>query len=502
MNTKTILLPLISGLVLALPVEAKAESMPANFKDLWAIIQKQQKEIETLKAKAQETEHLKQEVEQLRASGTAAGPDAKPGQSAQSPVGKTPAANSSASSANSRGKTPVEQKTDILAAEVEKLKTNLVIPEKREYKTEYGFGPAASEVYRVNRGLSIGGYGEWFYSNYSGSGSKNVKDTFDMARAVIYVGYKFNDWIVLNNEIEFEHGSTGEGDEKKGEVSVEFSQLDFFLHKAANVRAGLMLVPMGFINEIHEPTTFHGNRRPSVERYIIPTTWREMGVGLFGEIVPGLQYRVYAMNSLNAKGYTSAGIRDGRQSGTFALSEDFAFTGRLDYTPSFLPGALFGFSTFLGDAGQDENFMGQKVNAFTQLYEGHIQWRYKGLEFRTLGAYGQIGNAGQLSAALDQTVGSSNYGVYTELAYDIMPWLFKNSSQYLAPFFRYENYNTLASVPDGFSDYGGFYERWVYQAGLTYKPIPNISIKADYRNVNTPTGGVPSEVNLGIGFIY
>jgi hypothetical protein len=204
---------------------------------------------------------------------------------------------------------------------------------------------------------------------------------------------------------------------------------------------------------------------------------------------------------LNAKGYDSQGIREGRQGGSEALADDFAFTGRVDYATPYVPGLLVGASTFLGDAGQDELYLGKKVSAFTQLYEGHVQWYYRGFEFRALGAYGNIGNAAVLSAAKGETIGSQNYGWYTEAAYDVMPWLWKDSTQYLAPFFRYEQYNTLAGVPDGF-DKDGAYDRWIYQAGLTYKPIPNISVKLDYRNINSAAGQRPNELNLGVGFIY
>jgi hypothetical protein len=476
-----------------LPLSVRAaQPMPASMEEMWKIIQQQQKEIETLKAKAGQNEALKQEVKELKAvQQENAKAAAQPAQAAGTPA---PAGQ------GKNAKTDTERKTDILASEVERLKTQLFIPESREYKSEYGLGPAASGIYRVNRGLSIGGYGEAFYTNYAGDkGGK--RDSADLQRAVLYVGYKFNDWIVLNNEFEFEHATTGEGDEEKGEVSVEFSQLDFFLHPAANVRAGLMLVPMGFINEIHEPTTFHGNRRPDVERYIIPTTWREMGAGLFGEILPGLQYRMYAMNGLNAEEFGSSGIREGRQGGSKAIAENWAYTGRLDYAPSFAPGVTVGASAFLGDAGQDKRYAGQKVSALTQLYEGHLQWYYKGFEFRALGAWGHIGDAAVLSAAKGETIGSENFGWYTEAAYDVMPLLWKDSTQYLAPFFRYERYDTLASVPDGF-DNDGSYDRWIYQAGLTYKPIPNISIKADYRNIHSAVGQQPDELNLGIGFIY
>ena len=273
---------IVSTIAVNPTVISAAESMSSSLEEMWKIIRQQQKEIEALKAKAQQSEALKEEIRELKNQSESAI------DSAAEPSAKGKAARSEA-----------ERKTDILATEVEKLKTQLVIPETREYKSQYGLGPAASQVYRVNRGLSLGGYGEAFYTNFTGD-KGNSKDTADLQRAVLYVGYKFNDWIILNNEIEFEHASTGEGDEEKGEVSVEFSQLDFLLHRAANIRAGLMLAHMGFINEMHEQTTFHDNRRPDVERFIIPSTWREMGAGLFGEIVPGLQYRMYAMNGLNA----------------------------------------------------------------------------------------------------------------------------------------------------------------------------------------------------------
>lgn len=479
-----------------------AKSVPASLAEMWKVIQQQQKEIEALKVQAGENEALKKEVKSLR---EAQQEDGK----LQQKVVAAPVSTAGGDNATAKQQTTVvaksakseaERKTDILASEVEKIKTQLFIPDKREYKSEYGFGPAASQIYRVKSGLSIGGYGEAVYTHLTDNKGER-KDTADLLRAVIYAGYKFNDWIVLNNEFEFEHATTGEGSEEKGEVSVEFSQLDFFLNQHANIRAGLLLAPMGFINEIHEPTTFHGNRRPDVERYIIPTTWREMGAGVFGEIIPGLDYRMYAVNGLNAKGYTSAGIREGRQGGSLSLAEDWAFTGRVDYVPNFAPGVKMGASAFLGDAGQDERYLGQKIDAFTQLYEGHIQWHYRGLEMRTLGALGYIGNAGLVSAANGVTVGKQNYGLYTEFAYDVMPVIWENTTQYLAPFFRYERYNTLASIPDGF-DYDKKWDRWIYQVGLTYKPIPNIAIKADYQNYHTSGGALPNQFNLGLGFIY
>ena len=483
-----------------------AKSMPASMAEMWKIIQQQQKEIEALKAKVNNGDVQKHEADNSQSEpkdGTnkpekalASSPTETTGVDAVADTNQKPSA------PKKTGTSEVERKTNILADEVAKIKTQLFIPDKREYKVEYGYGPAASEVYRVNRGLSIGGYGEAVYTNYTAN-KGNRSDSADLLRGVIYIGYKFNDWIVLNNEIEFEHGTTREDSSGRssGQVSVEFSQLDFFLHKNANIRAGLMLMPMGFINEIHEPTTFHGNYRPDVERFIIPTTWRELGAGLFGEITPEIQYRMYAVNGLRADKFTSGGIRDGRQSGSTSLAENWAFTGRVDYTPATAPGVLLGASAFLGDAGQDKLYAGRQADVFTQLYEGHLQWHYKGLEFRTLGAYGNIGDAGLVSANNKVTVGSENFGVYGELAYDIMPLLWQGTTQYLAPFFRYERYNTLAATPAGFRD-DRTWDRWIYQGGLTYKPIQNVAVKLDYRNINSNGGGLPHELNLGFGFMY
>ena len=397
----------------------------------------------------------------------------------------------------------IERKTDVLTEELEKLRTELVIPEKTEYKSEYGFGPAASKIYHVQQGLSIGGYGEANYQAILNDKSTNPDGTVknsnnaDFERLVLYTGYKFNDNILFNSEIEFEHSSTG----KNGEVSVEFAALDFFINPMANVRAGMVLMPMGFINQIHEPPFFFGNNRPVTERSIIPTTWREIGGGLFGELAPGLTYTAYVVNGLNAMDFNSNGIRGGRQSGSEVLAEDLAYVGRLDYVPDFMPGVTIGGSAYLGNSGQNQTFDGVKANVFTQLYEAHVQWKYRGLEFRTLGSWGHIDDADVLSQYQGQTVGSSNYGWYSEVGYDIIPQLFPESTQYLAPFFRYEHVDTIASAPTGWND-DPTKDKQIFQVGLNYKPIPNVVIKADYRNFVQKAGSAPDDFNLGLGFIF
>jgi len=462
------------AMLVAASASASALEKPKTMEDMWKIIQAQQKQIDEMKAGMQ--------VQPDKAVATG---DVK----------------------------KLERKTDVLSQEVEKLRTNLAIPDEVQYKSAYGLGPAASKVYQVGKGLSIGGYGEANYQvrvddqGERDNGKLKNPDNADLERLVLYAGYKFTDKILFNSELEFEHASVEGSGNGNGDVSVEFAALDFFINPMANVRAGMVLIPMGFINQIHEPPFYFGNNRPEVERQIIPSTWREIGVGLFGELLPNLTYTTYVVNGMDAADFSGAGIRSGRQKGAQALAEDLAFVGRVDYAPSVLPGVSFGGSAYLGNSGQNQIFDGQKVDAFTQLYEGHVQWKYRGLEFRTLGSWGHIDDAGVLSAyrknnALkDAVVGEENYGWYTEVGYDVLPLLFRDTTQYLAPFFRYEQMDTIASVAPGFSD-DESKDREIYQFGLQYKPIPNVVIKADYRNFTAKKGSVPDDFNLGFGFIF
>jgi hypothetical protein len=468
-HKRNILFGCISVALISTALPAVALEKPKTMEDMWKIIQAQQKQIEIMQTQMQKQ---------------------------AAPVTDLPPSMAGDASHVKN----LERKTDVLSQEVEKLRTNLSIPEEAKYKSMYGLGPAASKIYQVGKGLSIGGYGEANYSGKVGDKGDSTNDA-DMERMVLYAGYKFTDNILFNSELEFEHASTGEGDEEKGEVSVEFAALDFFIDSMANVRAGLVLMPMGFINQIHEPPFFFGNNRPEVEKRIIPSTWREMGVGLFGQITPELTYTTYLVNGLNADEFASDGISEGRGGGSQAKAETFGYVARMDYAPKAVPGLSVGGSAYVGEAGQNESIAGQKPDVFTQLYEAHTQWKYRGWEWRALGSWGHIEDAGILSAAKGETIGSENYGWYTELGYDILPLLVADTAQYLAPFFRYEQFDTIAEAPTGFLDDENM-DRHIYQFGLQYKPIPNVVIKADYRNISAKKGSVPDDINLGVGFIF
>ena len=397
-----------------------------------------------------------------------------------------------------------ERKTGILAEELETLKSKFTLPETVEYKSLYGLGPAASKVYQMPRGLSIGGYGEASAIFFVGdnNGSSRRSNVGDLVRFVTYIGYKFSDRIILNSEIEYEHAKVGPTvSAGAGDVEIEFATLDFLLTEQANIRTGLVLMPMGFLNEIHEPPFYFGNLRPEVEQRIIPTTWRELGVGLHGTILPGLTYRTYVTNSLNANGFSKTNIRGARQSGNRALFEDLAWTARLDYTP--IPGLQVGGSVFWGNTGQDQLFAGKKIDANLTLFEFHGQYQYRGLQLRALFAQGHIGDAEVLSAALGANgpISSRIVGGYAEASYDILPLLFAGTDMSLSPFVRFERLDTQADVPSGFTPDRSRDIR-VINAGLSFKPIPNVVIKLDYRNLDAKVGQIADEFNIGFGFIF
>lgn len=423
---------------------------------------------------------------------------AQPPPAAPSPVVAAPGATPAPA-----GVEEVQRRQEILTEEVRKIREWLVLPETQELKGRYGLGPAASKVYIVERGLAIGGYGETNFKAVTAHGN-GAKNTFDFVRLVAYLGYKFTPKLVFNSEIEFEHALTGEStvSADSGEVRVEFATLDYLWHPIANARAGLMLMPVGFINEVHEPPFYLGNTRPPVETQIIPTTWSANGFGLFGEILPNLQYKVYGVTSLNALGYHTLNIRDARQSGNREVADSWSFVGRIDYAP--MPEYSFGGSAFVGDQGQNEEYAGKKVGVFSQLYEIHAQVQTRGLWFRALGTQMLVDDAGLVSLQNGQPVGEIMLGAYAEVAYNLVPLLFPESSQYLAPWYRYSwlDTNNKVRTGAGFPARNPLARRWYNEFGLQYKPIPQVVLKADYHIQDSGAGSLPYEMRVGGGFVF
>jgi hypothetical protein len=392
----------------------------------------------------------------------------------------------------------LERRIELVAAELEKLRLGEVAIEADE--SRYGLGPAASKVYRKPKGVSIGGYGELLYQNFSGTrddGADSGKlDDLDVLRGIVYIGYKWNDQWLLNTELEWEHGSTG----RNGEASVEFAYVDRLIRPEINARAGLVLLPVGLVNELHEPTVFLGARRPGIESAIIPTTWRETGVGIFGDL-GGFSYRSYVVNGLDGRGFTSGGLRGGRQKGSNAKAEDFAWVGRLDWTAT--PGLVAGGSLYYGDSGQGlEDPLGGEVGASTRLFELHADWRWRGLELRGLWVDAAVDDVAALNRALalegNRSVGESLDGYYLQAGYDLLS---DRGGARLLPFARWETYDTQASVPTGYSR-NPANEVDVLTLGLQWQPIEAVVIKADWQDVDNGAGTGVDQINLALGWVF
>lgn len=408
----------------------------------------------------------------------------------------------------------LEEKLEVVTEELARIRQEVVVPDETPPLESYrGLGPAASKIYGLSQGLSLGGYAEGYYRNIVGDRNADDGDDpnrADALRTVLYVGYKFNDWLTFNSEFEFEHATTSSGpDAGDGSVSAEFAYLDINYRPELNFRMGLLLVPVGFINEVHEPPFFHGVIRPQVEQQIIPTTWRENGVGIFGTLGETVEYRVYVTAALDGLGATSSNYRDSRQKGNRERADDLAISVRADWSP--LDGVLIGGSVYTGEIDQDHSGL---PDARLTLWEMHGQYRNHGLELRALFAQSFLSNADDFTLALradpdaeifgtNQTIAKEQLGFYVEAAYDIWPLLGTDRDYYLAPFFRFEYYDTQHDVPGGAAfSADGSKEIRLYHAGLSYKPHPNVVLKLDYRNFNPVKGEKADDLQLGFGVAF
>ena len=364
--------------------------------------------------------------------------------------------------------------------------------------TAIGLGPAASKVYRVGQGVSVGGYGEVVYHNYAAEREDDApagaRDVIDALRGILYVGYKFNDKLLLNTEIEIEHVD---------EVFLEFAYLDYRFSDAIGARAGLLLAPLGLINELHEPPVFLGTSRPLTESVIIPTTWRENGIGVFGGAGP-FAYRAYVMSSFAGAdgGFSAGGLRGGRQKGSGALSEDLALVGRVDYVG--VPGLIVGASAFTGETAQNRTLpTGATVGGRTTIWDLHLDKKIAGLDLRALVAGATVDDVAELNALRGLTgassIGEELGGWYVQAGYDVLRGV--ETAHQLIPYLRYEAVNTQKEVPEGFA-VNPANERTVLTLGGAWKPIPEAVLKVDYnKHSNEAETGV-SQLSVALGWLF
>ena len=233
----------------------------------------------------------------------------------------------------------------------------------------------------------------------------------------------------------------------------------------------------------------------------MPSTWRENGFGIYGN-TKLLSYRAYIVNGLKGEKFASKGLRGGRQKGSKALTEHFALTGRVEFTPR--PGLILGGSFYAGNSGNGLIKGSKKLGVSTNILEGHIDIRRSGFWISLLAAQAKIGDVTGLNQALgltgNKSVGETLNGFYLQAGYDLL-----HRSGYgeksLMPYMRYEKVNTQASVPSGYN-LDPSKNMSSMTLGVAYSPEPRIVFKADYKNANNKAGTGLDQTSLQVGYVF
>jgi hypothetical protein len=408
-------------------------------------------------------------------------------------LGASFAAPLSAQDADSVRIAELERRLEAVTREIERLSLGFDVVQADS--SIMGLGPAASKVYQVTQGVSIGGYGEILYENFAdtrddGSPATSL-DMVDALRAIVYFGYKFDDRLLFNSEVEIEHAN---------EIFLEFAYLDYMLTETIGLRAGLLLAPLGLVNELHEPPVFIDAKRSFTESRIIPTTWRENGIGLFGS-GDRIAWRVYVMNSLNGAGFNASGLRGGRQRGIRALAESFSVAGRADFVG--MPGLLIGASALFGGTGQGRQLAGVDVNANLLIWDVHLDYEARGFDVRAVVAGASLDDAAELNQLNNLAgaagVGDGMLGWYVEGGYDVLSGM--DTAHQLHPFARYEQANTQASMAPG-NTAGPANDIESISLGVAWRPLPQAVLKVARQLVSNGADTATDQWNVQLGWLF
>ncbi|MFI5161795.1 MAG: porin [Sphingobacteriales bacterium] len=332
---------------------------------------------------------------------------------------------------------------------------------------------------------TIGGYGNVFYQRNSALQTSKI----DLERFVLFTGHKFNDKISFFSELEVEDAKVA-GGESGGEVSIEQAYLKFNLNANQYLMAGLFLPRIGILNEDHLPNTFNGNERNYVETFILPSTWRELGVGFYGRFnnIP-LNYSVGLVNGLSSAMFEHGdGIREGRFEGKNATANNLALTAALQYYQGDFKFQVSGY--YGGAAGVSQrkaDSLGLNAGTFgtpVAIGEADMVYSHNGWQARVLGTIVSIPDAANINRAYANNTPQTEYGAYAEIGYDVFHSIPGQHEKQLIVFVRDEKFDVNASIPSN-----GVIDETLNQnhvvAGFTYLPIRNVAIKADVRIVHT-----------------
>jgi hypothetical protein len=391
----------------------------------------------------------------------------------------------------------LDEKVQILQQEVDALKSGTWKTPQQQQTAQVESGlPLDRALGLGNGGTSIVGYGEMNYNKFRQSGDAKA----DLRRFVFGFNHRFDERLTFHSEVEIEHGVVSKDDD--GEAEIEQAWLNYRFSDAVNVKGGLFLIPLGILNETHEPPTYYGVERNEVETRILPTTWRELGFGVHGELGEGLRYDVGATTGFNAGKLDdpSVGIRSAHQEGQLADAHDLAVYGALNYRR---PGLLVGGGVFTGNTGQNgqANPLLKGVAARLTLWDLHAKYSIERFDLQALYAVGTLGDADRLNAALGVPGGfavpKSMKGAYAQAAYHVH----KQGNFDVAPFVRIERYeikqqedptNGLFQDPNNF-------ER-VTTVGVNFKVHPQVVLKTDVQRYHTDKS--KDRFNIGLGYMF
>lgn len=370
---------------------------------------------------------------------------------------------------------------------------------------------SAERLLATHGNLLIGGYGEVHHNQPLNSGVRdNVK--LDVHRIIMLFGYRFNKRIQFISEIEFEHVK---------EVFIEQAFLQYKIHNFVNLRGGLLLMPMGIINEYHEPIAFNGVERPLVDKFISPTTWREIGLGLNGNIYPlTIKYQVYVVNgfkSYDGEANLSGkhGLRKGRQKGAESFSSYPNFAGKMEFYG--IRGLNLGLSGYFGKTQSslydgvsrgDRQTMISADSSVVGISMIGLDARYsmKGFQLRGQYYFTSISNTLQYNVFTSDNgkandLGSSMTGYYVEAGYNVFR-LVEGVGSALIPFLRYEAFNTQHSVEKNMVR-NEKYNQTVLTTGLSWKMAKGAILKADMQFLKSEAQNQYVRVlNAGFGYMF
>lgn len=334
--------------------------------------------------------------------------------------------------------------------------------------------------------VTIGAYGQIDYNEVEGS----TKGNMNVHRMILLFGYNFTDRVQFFTEIEFENVK---------EVFVEQAFINYRIKDDLNVKAGLMLVPMGIINEYHESPTFFGVERPSVDHDIVPTTWREIGIGVSGKFnnMP-LKYQTYIFNGFKSDGLRGKdGLRKGRQKGAESTISSPTFSSKLDYYG--IKGLRLGLSGYFGDTQTaEEDTDADGVTVGVSMIGFDARYNYK--RFKAAAQYitTSISGTEDYNTLNNSDLGSKLNGWYVEAGYNVFK---ATKTEKLSPFIRYEQWNTHADT-DGFVA-NDAYNRQVITFGANYEIAPGAAFKVDYQlKDNQSNNDVNNQFNAGIAIWF